>query len=447
VQCERQLMLEEIAVPLVGMSLDPTAGRSHVAGQPLLEALHLAIPDTAIDAAIAQTGTAELRCRLLPTRLVVALVLALGLWARDAARQVLASLIDSANERRLRSAVLRTASKGAITRARQRVGPRPLIALFRTLARPIATPETPGAFLGGLRLMAFDGSSLDLPDTPENTRIFGRPGSSRGQTAYPQLLLVWLVEVGTHIFCDALIRPCRSGEDSPVRQMLRSISPGMLVMWDSGLHSFNLVQGTLACGAHFLGRVGSNIILTPLQTLADGSYTAYIYPSPQARHRGEGGILVRVIEYTIDDPVRTGHGERHRLITSLFDLDTFPATLLAAEYHQRWEAETTADEVKVHQADRPVHVRSQRPREVIQEVYGLLVAHLAIRTLMFHAAERIALDPDRLSFINTLRIIRRAIPRFQRAEPERTPFCSPSCWTRLVKSGCHHARTVSTLEW
>ena len=414
-------------MPLLGMSLDPTAGQSHVAGQPLLEALHLAIPDTAIDAAIAQTGTGELRCRLLPTRLVVALVIALAFWSRDAGRQVLANLLDGVREREPRFATLRTASKGAITRARQRVGPRPLIALFRQLARPIATPQTPGAFLGGLRLMAFDGITLDLPDTPENEHIFGRPGCSRGHTAYPQARLIWLVEVGTHILCDALVRPWRSGEDSPVRQMLRSIGPGMLVMWDSGLHSYSLVQRTLARGAHFLGRVGNDIILLPVEQLPDGSYTAYIYPSAKARRHRQEGILVRVIEYTIDDPVRTGHGERHRLITSLFDLGVFPATLLAPEYHQRWEVENSADEVKVHHVERPVHIRSQRPREVIQEVYGLLLAHLAVRTLMFHAAERIGIDPDRLSFVNTVRIIRRAIPRFQRAQRDQTPLYSTTC--------------------
>lgn len=414
-------------MPLVGMSLDPNAGCAHVAGRPLLEAVQLAIPDAAIDAAIAQTGTAEQRCRLLPTRLVVSLVIAFGFWSRDAARQVLANLIDGVKERQPRFAAFRTASKGAITRARQRVGPRPLITLFRSLAGPTATPQTPGAFLGGLRLMAFDGIALNLPDTPENEHVFGRPGSIRGHSAYPQLLLAWLIEVGTHILCDARIRPCRSGEDSPVRQMLRSLGPGMLVMWDSGLHSYSLIQGTLARGAHFLGRVGNNIILTPVESLADDSYTAFIYPSPQARDRAEQGILVRVIEYTVDDLLRTGHGERHRLITSLLDSETFPATLLAPEYHQRWEAETSADEVKVHEIDREVHVRSQRPREVIQEVYGLLLAHLAIRTAMFHAAERAAIDPDRLSFVNTVRILRRAIPRFQRAQPEQTPLFSANC--------------------
>jgi hypothetical protein len=414
-------------VPLLGMSLDPTADRSHIAGQPLLEALHLGIPDTAIDAAIAQTGTGELRCRLLPTRLVVSLVIALAFWSRDAGRQVLANLIDGVKEREPRFAALRTASKGAITRARQRVGPHPLIALFRLLAGPIATPQTPGAFLGGLRLMAFDGTTLDLPDTPENEHVFGRPGCSRGHTAYPQLRLIWLIEVGTHILCDALIRPWRSGEDCPVRQMLRSIGPDMLVMWDSGLHSYSLVQGALARGAHFLGRVGNNITLLPVEQLPDGSYTAYIYASAKARRHRQEGILVRVVEYTIDDPARSGHGERHRLISSLFDIDAFPATLLAPEYHQRWEAETSADEVKVHQVERPVHVRSQRPREVIQEVYGLLLAHLAVRTLMFHAADRVEIDPDRLSFINTVRILRRAIPRFQRAQLEQTPLYSVSC--------------------
>lgn len=413
---------------LVGFSFSPFKERSGLADQPLLDALRLAIPDSAIDNAIALTGAKEKRSRLLPSRLTICLVIALSLWSRDAGRQVFANLVDGAMEREPRFANLPIPTKGAITRARQRLGPRPLVALFRALARPIATPETPGAFLGGLRLMAFDGTMLTLPDTPEIERIFGRRGGGRGKGAYPQLRLVSLIEVGTHVQCDAVIRPCLGGEHAPAQQLLRSVGQGMLLMWDSGLHSYNLIEKTLATGAHFLGRVGKSMILVPVEQFSDGSYSAYIYPTPTARRHGEQGILVRVIKYTIDDPSRTGHGKVHRLITSLFDIDTFPASLLAAEYHQRWEIETTIDEIKVHQeGERPAHLRSQKPREVVQEVFGLLVAHLAIRTVMFHAASQIDLDPDRLSFVNTLRIIRRAVPKLQRAQPDQTPFLSIGC--------------------
>lgn len=318
----------------------------------------------------------------------------------------------------------RLPAKSSITEARQRLGPRPLIALFRALAKPIAAADSPGAFLGGLRLMALDSTTLDLPDTPENVHVFGRPSSDRSRSAYPQLRLIWLIEAGTHVFCDAVLRPYFRGEDAAALQLLRSVGPGMLVIWDQGLHSYNLIKGALARGAHFLGRAQTNLILTPEQTLPDGSYLAYVYPSPKARRHRQDGILVRVVEYTIDDPVRTGHGERHRLLTSLLDCESFPATLLANEYHQRWEVELATDEVKVHQNDRPVHLRSQRPREVVQEVYGLLLAHLAIRTTMYHAATQVGVDPERLSFVNCLRILRRAIPRFQRAQPEQPPLCS-----------------------
>ncbi len=411
-------------MPLVGLSLDPLAGQRHLAGQPLLDALRLSIPDPAIDQAIDRTNSREQRCRSLPARLTVSLVIALAVWSRDAARQVVANLVDGSRERQSRSARYRLPAKSSITEARQRLGPRPLIALFRALARPVAAPDTLGAFLGGLRLMALDSTTLDLPDTPENVRVFGRAPSNRSRSAYPQLRLIWLIEAGTHVFCDAVVRPYFRGEDSAAYQLLRSVGQGMLVIWDQGLHSYNLIQGALARGAHFLGRAQTHLILAPERTLPDGSYLAYVYPSPKARRHRQDGILVRVVEYTIDDPARAGHGERHRLLTSLLDSERFSASLLANEYHQRWEVELATDEVKVHQNDRPVHLRSQRPREVIQEVYGLLLAHLAIRTMMYHAASQIGLDPERLSFVNSLRILRRAIPRFQRAQPEQTPLCS-----------------------
>jgi hypothetical protein len=411
-------------LPLVGLSLDPLAGQRHLAGHALLDALRLAIPDSAIDEAIDRTDGREQRCRSLPARLVVSLVIALSVWSRDAARQVLANLVDGSRERQSRSALYRLPAKSSITEARQRLGPQPLIALFRKLAKPIATPQTPGAFLRGLRLMAFDSSTLDLPDTADNVRVFGRPPSGRSPTAYPQLRLIWLIEAGTHVLYDAVLRPYFRGEDAAAFQLLRSVGPGMLVLWDQGLHSYNLIKGILVQGAHFLGRAQTNLTLAPEQSLPDGSYLAYVYPSPKARRHRQDGVLVRVVEYTIDNPTRTGHGERHRLLTSLLDCQSFPATLLANEYHQRWEVELATDEVKVHQNDRDVHIRSQRPREVVQEVYGLLLAHLAIRTTMFHAAARVDLDPERLSFVNCLRILRRAIPRFQRAQSEQTPLCS-----------------------
>jgi len=421
-------------MPLHGCSLGQVPRAPHLADQPLLEALRLALPEQAIDEAIAATGAWEQRRRLLPARLVVALVIAMGLWARDGLRDVLANLVEGLREQEPAAWThWRLPAKSALTQARQRVGPRPLRALFHRLAGPVATLETAGAFLCGLRLMAVDASTLDLPDTPDNARIFGRPRTGRGEGvgAFPQLRLVWLVEVGTHVACDAVLRPLFRGEAPAARQLLRSVGPGMLLLWDRGLHSYAMVRDTLAQGAHFLGRVGRAIVLTPEELLADGSFLASVYPSPIARRRRQGGLPVRVIEYAIDDPARPGRGERYRLITSLLDPGAAPAATLAAEYHQRWEIESAAAEVKVQQADRrpAPPIRSRQPREVVQEVYGLLLAHLAVRLTMYEAATAAGIDPDRVSFSGTLRILRRAVASFQRGlrSPELAPLLSSGC--------------------
>jgi Transposase DDE domain/Insertion element 4 transposase N-terminal len=369
----------------------------------------------------------------------VALVIGLGLWARGGLRAVCTALLDGLRSQDPAAyAAWRAPAKSALTKARQRVGPRPLRVLFHHLAGPVAEAATPGAWLCGLRLMAIDGTTLALPDTPENAHLFGRPTTHHGAGeftttagAFPHLRVVALIESGTHVLCDAVLRPFFRGEAPAARQLLRAVGPGMLVMWDCGLHSSEMLRETRARGADCLGRVGKAIILTPEQVLADGSYLATVYPSPTARRQRRDGMPVRVIGYTIDDPARPGHGERYRLITSLLDPVTAPAHDLAMAYHERWEIETTIGEFKTHLADRrpAPTIRSRRPRAVVQEVYGLLLAHLALRRLMAEAAATADLDPDRLSFSGTLRIIRRAIPRFQQAadRPELAPLCSLAC--------------------
>jgi hypothetical protein len=421
-------------MPLQGFAFGAVPRPAHLSDAPLLDALRLALPDHALDEAIAASGTQEQRRRLLPARLVVALVIAMGLWARDGLRDVLANLVAGLREQDPGAwPDWHLPAKSALTQARQRLGPRPLILLFRRLAGPAATPATPGAFLFGLRLMAIDGTTLDLPDTPANARVFGRPSTSRGLGvgAFPQLRVVWLVEAGTHLLCDAVLRPYFRGEAPAARQLLRSVGAGMLVMWDRGLHSYAMIRDTRARGADFLGRVGKALVLAPDQPLADGTFLAHIYPSPKARRHQQDGLLVRVIEYTIDDPARPGHGQRHRLITSLLEPAAHPAVELAAAYHERWEVESTADEVKTHQADRrpAPPVRSRRPREVVQEVYGLLLAHLAVRLTMAEAAAVAGVDPDALSFTGTLRILRRAVSQFQRGarDPAQLPFGWTGC--------------------
>ena len=357
------------------------------------------------------------------------LVVAMGLWTAESMRHVLAEVVAGWREGAAgQRAPWRLPSTAAIVQARRRAGARLLRELFRAVAGPIATPRTKGAFLGGLRLMAIDGTTLDVADTPDNARAFGRPTTHRGNKsgAFPQVRVVALIETGTHVLCDAVLRPFRCGEAPAALRLLRSVGPGRLLLWDRGFHSYEMVRATLGREAHFLGRTKANVVLRPTELLADGSFLAQIYPTPKARRRGEHGREVRVIEYALDTPAGPGR-EAYRLITSLLDERAFPAEQLAATYHERWEIETALDEVKVHQWAHPRPLRSQRPREVVQEVYGLLLAHLAIRTLMHQAALRAGIDPDRLSFTGALRVLRRAIPRAQRTRPAHLPLLPSAC--------------------
>jgi hypothetical protein len=411
-------------------------GPAGLGNRPLLDALAVALPDATVEDVIARTGTREQRRRLLPTHLVVTLVVGMGLWAAESVRHVLAEVVEGWREVRERQdAALgprghrrgwRLPSTAALVQARQRVGVRLFRELFHAVAGPLATPDTAGAFLGGRRLLAIDGTTLDVADTLANDRAFGRPTTRRAPGAFPQLRLVALIETGTHALCDVVLRPCRTSEVPAARHLLRSVGPGMLLLWDRGFYSYDLIRRTLERGADFLGRTKANVVLPVEQVLPDGSYLSTIYPSPKARRRREGGILIRVVEYALDTPAGPGT-ERYRLVTSLLDHRAFPAAVLATTYHERWEFETALDEVKVHQWAHPRPLRSKHPREVVQEVYGLLLAHLAIRTLMYQAARLDGVDPDRLSFTGALRVLRRAIPRAQRTAPKQLPLFATGC--------------------
>ena len=295
--------------------------------------------------------------------------------------------------------------------------------LFHQLVRPMATTETVGAFLSGLRVVAIDGTCLDIPDSYENARVFGRPGSRPGtKAAFPKARLVILVEAGTHLIFDALICPYKMGERVRALRLLRSVTKEMLLMWDRGLHSYAMVSATLSKGSNYLGRIPSNVKFLNETQLEDGSYLSFINPPGKFIKKGFEPIQVRVIEYTIENLNDPTAEIKYRLITNLLNPQKNPAKLLAAEYHQRWEVENTIDEFKVHLGERKTHVRSQRPREVVQEIYGLLLGHWAVRSLICQTAHSAEISPLSLSFTGALRVIRRAVPKFQRLEPEEIPF-------------------------
>jgi hypothetical protein len=305
------------------------------------------------------------------------------------------------------------AGASALSYRRYQLGAKPLVALFKQVCQPLATADTPGAYLFGLRLMAIDGTVEDVADTPANAAVFGRHHGARGDSAFPQIQGVYLVECGTHAVVDAGFWPCQVSERHGGFRLLRSVGPGMLLMWDRGFHDFDMVAQAHATGAELLVRVPSHLILKPVHSYADGSFAAYLTPSDYQRRKGGTRLLVRVIQYTIKDPALPGHGQTHRLITTLLDAARCPAHDLACAYHERWEIELVIDEIDTHQrlAGRPL--RSLKPVGVIQELYALLIAHYAIRFLMHQAALHHQLDPDRVSFVHALEILRDAIAEFQ----------------------------------
>jgi len=386
-----------------------------------LDALGAAVPHAMVKAVVAELGVAEHRRRKLPAELGLLLSVAMNLFTQDSLDQVLVKLLKG-----LRfiwpDPTFVPASKGAICQARYRLGAPPTVALFHRVCQPMATAATPGAFLFGLRLMAIDGTTEDVPDTPANMRAFGRHTSARGDSAFPQVQGVYLLECGTHAMVDAGFWPCHTSERLGGLRLLRSVCAGMLLMWDRGFHSFDMVQQTRARGAHVLGRLPRHVQLKPLRRLPDGSYLANLYPAEYQRRKGGEHLLVRVLAYTFTDPARPGYGEIHRLITSLLEAEPYPALELACAYHERWEIEIAIDELDTHQRLVRHPLRSQKPVGVIQELYGLLIAHYVVRRVMHDAALQAGIDPDRLSFINAVRLICDAIPEFQMVAPEQQPL-------------------------
>jgi hypothetical protein len=309
-------------------------------------------------------------------------------------------------------------NESAFTKARRRLGVAVLRQLFKDVAVCLATPDTPGAFHRGWRLMAIDGTTFDMPDTPENERVFGRGGNQRSPNAFPQVRVLALCEVGTHVICDVTLRPICGSEQSMVPQLLPSLHPGMLLLWDRGFFGFDLVSSILQRGCRLLARVKtSQLIFERLRTLHDGSYLSTIYPSYQDRVHQRHGRVVRIIEYTHNDSKRPGCGARNRLLTDVLDPLELPATEAVNLYHQRWEIELVFDEIKTHLNGRDVLLRSKTPRGVVQELYGLFLAHRIIRQVMLDAADREQLDPDRLSFTDSLRVLQCHLPE----APDRSP--------------------------
>lgn len=297
-------------------------------------------------------------------------------------------------------------SKSAIFQARARLGSEPLKALFAKVASPLAGAETPGAFLGGRRLVAIDGTCVDVADTADNAAFFGRPGVMKGeQAAFPQARVVALAECGTHAVFDAAVGSYTTAENTLAGEVIDRLTPGMLVLADRGFCGFPLWSRAAATGADLLWRAMPTMKPRVTATLPDGSFLAELRPSGAARTTT--ALPIRIVEYTIDDG--RPNDETYRLFTTILDPDDVTALDLAAVYTQRWEIESVFDELKVHQRGPRSVLRSKSPELVLQEIWGHLCCHYAIRTLMWEAADHAGVDPDRVSFTAALRIARRSI--------------------------------------
>lgn len=404
--------------------------RPRLADVACFEALERVLPRATVRAVLTDLGAWEQRSRKLPAELTLLLAVSMALFPQEALDRVLRKLLRGVRLLGLLrpTAAFEAATKGAICQARYQLGARPLAVLFHRVCRPLATPATPGAFLFGLRALALDGTTEAVPDTPANARAFGRPTNQHGAAGFPCVRGVYLVECGTHAIVDAGFWPYATSEHRGARRLLRSITAGMLVLWDCGLHSAEAIVAVHQRGAHVLGRVPSGVRLPLHERLADGSYLAWLTTGRDWQRPRRERLLVRVVEYTLTDPQRPGFGERHRLVTTLLDPIQAPALDLVVGYHERWEIELTIDELDTHLLQARPRLRSLKPVGILQELYGLLLAHYAIRALLAEAAAEATLDPRRLSFVHAVQLISDAIPEFQLV----APAAHPALYARLL---------------
>lgn len=372
-------------------------------------------PVDRVRAAVAAAGKMSQRQRDLPAHVVVYYVMALTLYMQVSYREVLRCLLEGVKWLLGPEWEVKVAGKSGISQARTRLGWEPLQQLHDEVVAPIAVTRTKGAWYRDWRLVSLDGSTMDVADNQGNEKAFGRPSASRGSSAYPQVRFVCLVENGTHVLFGTQLGGYRDGEVTLARKLLPWLQKGMLCLADRNFFGFDLWKKALASGADLLWRVKKNLRLPCEKRLSDGSYLSTIYGSDKERRRGANGILVRVIEYTLEGVA--GLEPMYRLLTSILDPDRAPAQELAALYHERWEIETALDELKTHLRGSKIVLRSKTPNLVRQEFYGLMMTHFAVRGLMHEAALQAGEDPDRLSFLHAVRVIRRKLPQFSAIPP------------------------------
>jgi hypothetical protein len=373
-------------------------------------------PPELVDEVIAEVGRTEQRQRSLPARVMAYFAIGMALHSEGSYEDVLALLTDGlawSSE----TEPVKLPSKSAIFQARARLGADPVRVLFERVAQPLAELAAPGAWLAGRRLVAIDGTCLDVADTVDNDEWFGRPGVMKGdRAAFPQARVVAVAECATHVVFDAVVGPYSTSENTMAREVIDRLEPGMVLLADRGFCGFPLWNRAVATGADLLWRAMPNMKPRHVETLEDGSWIAELRPSGNPGRTAEP-LIIRVIDYELDDG--RPNDNTYRLFTTILDPNEASAVDLAIAYAQRWEIEAVFDELKVHQRGPRIVLRSKSPDLVLQEIWGHLCCHFAIRTLMWEAAGHANVDPDRVSFVAALRIARRSISAARDFSPSR----------------------------
>jgi hypothetical protein len=372
-------------------------------------------PVSSIGSVLSKTGTASVRQRDLPAQVVVYYVIALALYMQSSYREVLRCLLEGVQWLRDPSIGVRVAGKSGISQARTRLGWEPLRQLHDELVKPVAVRSTRGAWYRNWRLVSLDGSTFDVADEKANEDAFSRPGASRGSSAYPQIRFVSLVENGTHVLFGSQMDGYRTGEITLAKAVLPRLKSNMLCLADRNFFGFELWQQAQSTGADLLWRMKKNMRMACEKRLPDDSYLSQVYPSLRDWRQKTNGVVLRVIDYRLEGI--EGAEPIYRLATTILDSGKAPAGELAALYHERWEIETAFDELKTHLRGAQIVLRSKTPDLVRQEFYGLMMAHFAIRGLMHEAALKADEDPDRLSFLHAVRVIRRKMAAYGAIPP------------------------------
>ena len=374
-----------------------------------------AFPRSLVEEILQRTGRESARQRDLPAHVVVYYIIALALYMQVSYREVLRALLEGVQWLRGEAVEPKVAVRSSISQARIRLGWEPLRQLHDEVVKPVATEATKGAWFRHWRLVSLDGSTLDVPDEAGNRDSFGEHQACRGETAFPQIRFVGLVENGTHVIFGSRMAAYEVGEQTLAEEVLPHLKPGMLCLADRGFNGYPLWALAQETGADLVWRLRKDLVFPREKDLPDGSYLSTLHPSRKDRRAHRDGMVVRIVEYTLEGIPDAE--ESYRLMTTILDPEQAPAKELAALYHERWEIEAAFDELKTHLRGRQITLQSKTPDLVRQEFYGLMMAHFAIRGLMHEAALKGEVDPDRLSFIHAVRVVRRKMTRFASLPP------------------------------